>query len=1014
MSGKTSRQEIKLGLKNLSPGDHLCFIYATEKEHRELLTPFMRQGLEQRECVIYMADTHTAEEVLNYLRVDGMEVGRYLENGQLVILSMGEAFKKQEVFNPEKMIAVLREKSSRALKEGYAAARITGEMSWVLNGLPGSERLMDYEVKLNEFLTDRNCAAICQYDRGRFDSTLILDALATHPVAVIGEEFIDNFYYMPPKDFLGADPVSVRLQNCLSSLVVRKRTEDTLREHVTMLEDILEKALRESEEKYSLLVNNLPGFVYKGFQDWSVEFYDNKVELLTGYNMDTFNGRKMRWIDLMIEEDIAAARQTFVQALKTNKSYVRDYRIKTKAKDIIWIQERGSIVCKKNGDVEYVSGVFFDITDLKLAEENIQNSVKKYRELYQGLRDGSASVDMQGAITEFNPVFQRMLGYSEEEIRRLTYKDITPEKWHSIEANIIEEQVFTRGYSDIYRKEYIKKDGTVLPVELRTYVIRDKENNPEGMWATIRDISERKEAERAIKESEDRYRNLYQKSKQREQLYESLLNSTPDAVGIYSLDNKAVYINPAFTRIFGFTLEDAQGKHIPFVPESEIEKTRAGRKKVLQGESVSGFETKRLTKDDKMLDVTLSSSCYTDHEGNIAGIVVFFRDITESKQVEKQLLHAQKMEAVGTLAGGVAHDFNNLLQAIHGYTELLLFDKDESEPEHRKLKEIFHAAKRGSELTRQLLTFSRKVESKKMLLYLNREVKQAKKLLERTIPKMIDIELCLAEQIKAVDADPNQVEQVIMNLAINAKDAMPEGGRLIIKTENATLDEKYCRTNLGAKPGDYVLLTVSDNGHGIDRENLDHIFEPFFTTKELGRGTGLGLAIVYGIAKSHQGYITCHSETGEGTTFKIYLPATDQKVEFEKNKEKVPAKGGTETILLVDDEQPIRSLGKEMLEKFGYEVITAIDGEEALELYGREQDRINLVILDLIMPGMGGKRCLMELLTLNAQVKVLIASGYTDITTLKETIKTGHQNFIGKPYRLGEILEAVRKILDER
>lgn len=331
----------------------------------------------------------------------------------------------------------------------------------------------------------------------------------------------------------------------------------------------------------------------------------------------------------------------------------------------------------------------------------------------------------------------------------------------------------------------------------------------------------------------------------------------------------------------------------------------------------------------------------------------------------------------------------------------------------RELQQISHAAQRGSELTRQLLTFSRKVESKKLLIDLNREVRQAQKMLQRTIPKMIDIELDLDEDLKTTDADPAQVEQIIMNLAINAKDAMPEGGRLIIKTENTTFDEEYCRAHLGSSPGDYVLLTVADTGHGMDIETLEHIFEPFFTTKEIGRGTGLGLAIVYGIVKSHRGYITCHSESGNGTTFKVYFLALEQEAEPEETETKAPIKGGTETILLVDDEKSIRNLGKQMLEKFGYTVLTAVDGESGLDLFRRKQDKIHLVILDLIMPGIGGKQCLAEILKLNTRAKVIIVSGYSDNLPTKETFETGAKDFLAKPYKIRAMLQAVRDALDE-
>ncbi len=255
------------------------------------------------------------------------------------------------------------------------------------------------------------------------------------------------------------------------------------------------------------------------------------------------------------------------------------------------------------------------------------------------------------------------------------------------------------------------------------------------------------------------------------------------------------------------------------------------------------------------------------------------RDVTEHLALSSQLLQAQKMEAIGTLAGGIAHDFNNLLQVTLGYSELLLAEREEDDPEYADLSRILQAAKNGAELVQRLLTFSRKVEPKPIPLDLNRRIVQVEKLLKRTIPKMIDIQMHLSDDLAEINADPIQMEQVLMNLAVNARDAMPDGGRLIIETRNVTLDDEYCRLHVGAGPGDCVLLAVSDTGHGMDKTTVEHIFEPFYTTKELGRGTGLGLAMVYGIVRQHEGFITCYSEVGRGTTFNVYFPAIERHLE---------------------------------------------------------------------------------------------------------------------------------------
>jgi CheY-like chemotaxis protein len=293
-------------------------------------------------------------------------------------------------------------------------------------------------------------------------------------------------------------------------------------------------------------------------------------------------------------------------------------------------------------------------------------------------------------------------------------------------------------------------------------------------------------------------------------------------------------------------------------------------------------------------------------------------------------------------------------------------------------------------------------------------VESVRLLLERTIPKMIHMEFRLTEDLKIVNADPGQVEQILMNLAVNAKDAMPEGGKFIVETANVTLDENYCMMHHLAQPGEYVQLTVSDTGHGMNRKTLEHIFEPFYTTKETGRGTGLGLATVYGIVKSHNGHITCYSEPAEGTTFKIYLPAIEFMGKIVRPQEEATiSRGGTETILLVDDEEPIRILGAQILEEFGYTVLTAADGESGLQLYQEERDKIALVILDLIMPGMGGKRCLVELLKINPEARVAIASGYSPDGPTREILKNGAKGFVSKPYDIRQMLNVVREVLDQ-
>ncbi len=539
------------------------------------------------------------------------------------------------------------------------------------------------------------------------------------------------------------------------------------------------------------------------------------------------------------------------------------------------------------------------------------------------------------------------------------------------------------------------------------YVVKSAEtltDVPRIAERTLREwslITECKQTEEALRQSEERYRTV--------------LEASPDPTVLYDIEGKVVYFNPAFTDVFGWTLERRVGKKMDlFVPPENWPETKMMIERVLNGESFAGIDTRRYTKDGKVIPVCVSGAICRDEKGSPVGSVINLRDISKQKTLEAQLIQAQKMEAVGTLAGGIAHDFNNLLQAILGYTDLLILSKAPTNPDCSKLQKIMLAAQRGAELTQQLLTFSRKMESKKKPLDLNQAVGEVSKILERTIPKMIEVELHLAEDLSTVNADFGQIDQVIMNLALNATDAMPDGGKLTIAVENASLDEEFCRTHPEARPGDYALLTISDTGHGMDKETQTHIFDPFYTTKEIGKGTGLGLAMVYGIVKNHEGYITCQSELGQGTSFKIYLPVIRQETDLvEPGEQEFPVEGGTETILLVDDEEFIRDLGIDFLSKAGYRVIAARDGERALAVYRQKREQIDLVILDLLMPGMGGKKCLEELLKINPKAKVIIASGYFDSEPMKEAIMAGAKGFIGKPHQMTEFLRVVRQALDK-
>jgi two-component system, cell cycle sensor histidine kinase and response regulator CckA len=771
-----------------------------------------------------------------------------------------------------------------------------------------------------------------------------------------------------------------------------------------------EVAAQIEKEKYRVLVRQVPGIVFKGHVDYGLDTFDDKIEALTGYTQGEFNSRAIKWNDVMLEEYVAPVREQLKKAINNDGFYVSEFRIRKKSGEVIWVQARNQVVKNAQGRMEYISGVFFDITEHKHAEEELTrlaSVVHHSRELVN-------LATPNGTMVFLNNAGQEMLGISEEGVAQTNILQVIPEHLLDKVRQEVLPAVAVDGYWEGDLQYRNLETGDLTDVHAIAFRIADPETGALQFIANVSlDITDRKRMEEALRQSEEKYRQLYAEAKRTAEVYRSLLSSSPDAIVIYDLEGKVQFLSPSFTRIFGWTLDELAGKKTPFVPDSEREASLAEIRRVIAGNPCSNFETRRHGKDGRTLNITLSASRFDDHEGNPAGMLVILRDVSQTKAMETQYRQAQKMEAVGTLAGGVAHDFNNLLQAISGYNELLLLNKTENDADHGKLMQIKKACDRAAQLIRQLLAFSRKVEGARRRLDLNQEVLEAERVLQRTIPKMIAIELRLAGFLWSVHADPVQIEQILLNLGSNAADAMPDGGRLTIETLNVSLNEEFCRDHLGATPGHYVLLSVSDTGVGMDRETLQHIFEPFFTTKGVGKGTGLGLASVYGIVKGLGGYIMCHSEPGQGSVFRIYLPAFERlETEVEGGTDEAPLPGGAETILVVDDEAPVREVASRILQHFGYKVLTADSGETALELYRTRRGEIDLVVLDLGMPGMGGHKCLRELSAFDPSVKVVVATGYSIDRQLRESLERGAVGFVGKPYQLRDLAITVRRVLD--
>ncbi len=638
-------------------------------------------------------------------------------------------------------------------------------------------------------------------------------------------------------------------------------------------------------------------------------------------------------------------------------------------------------------------------------EESIESTNQRYRELYEGSRDGYALVTMQGNIVESNSAFKEMLGYTDAEFCRKTYTEITPVKWHAFEKRFIDEQVLTRGYSDIYEKEYIRKDGTVFPVEMRTY-LRKENGHPAGMWAFVRDISARKETELSLTRSEEKYRLLIEHSN--------------DGILVVQ-DGYLKYFNRRVMEVAGFSGTELRAKpFIEFIHPEDRQNVFERYQQRVRGESVpSVYSFRIMTKggEPKWIQISAVRVVWEENPATLS----FLTDITEMKKAEaelrekeEQVLQLQRIEAVGRLAGGVAHDFNNILTAIMGYTDILLMKHWPDEKIRSYIERIKSSSQRASQLTQQLLAFSRKQILREKIIRLDTLIGDTEKMLRRLIGEDIELFTCFEENIGMIRADPAQIEQIIINCVINACDAMPDGGTITIRTENVWLDDEFFRQRFHGAPGMYVMIEISDTGHGMSDEVRDHIFEPFFTTKEKGRGTGLGLSTVYGIVKQSRGYILVQSTLESGTAFRIYFPVVPEDPEELEKKEKVlKFKRGNETILLVEDEHVVRSMLSASLRTYGYHVLESENGGEAIRVraqYG--ENDIHLLVTDVIMPGMSGKTLADILLKTSPNMKVLYISGYTDDAIVRHGVIEKGISFLQKPFAPDELARKVREILD--
>jgi PAS domain S-box-containing protein len=771
----------------------------------------------------------------------------------------------------------------------------------------------------------------------------------------------------------------------------RKRAEEALRESEARKRAILESALD------CIITMDHAGLVV----DWNPA-----AERTFGYRREDVLGKEMA--DLIIPSKFREGhRRGLAHYLATGDGPALGNRLELSA-----VRLDGSefpielaITRIESEGLPMFTGYIRDITERKQAEEQLRRQLDFTEAITTSLGEGLYALDRTGSVMFMNPAAELALGWKEAELvgqnmhAAIHFQKADGTLNPATECPLL--GVLKSGHTvKIESDTFTRKDGGVFPVSYTASPIIT-EGEVVGAVLAFHDIAERQRAEEALRESEERYRDL--------------VENAHDIIYEHELEGNYTSTNKAGEQITGYSSEETLKLNLAQTVAPEyLEKAQQMFRRKLAGEKITAYELEIITKRGKQVAVEVNTRLVYQN-GVPMGVQGIARDVTERKQLEEQLRRSQKLEAVGQLAGGVAHDFNNLLTVINGYSDLLLRKLGEGDAMRLNVEEIKKAGERAAALTRQLLAFSRKQVLQPKVLKLNAVVADIEKMLRRLIGEDIDLLTVLEPSLGQIKADPGQIEQVILNLAVNARDAMPQGGKITIETRNVHLDNEYARKHTLIRGGHYVMLVISDTGTGMDSDTQARIFEPFFTTKSQGKGTGLGLSTVYGIVKQSEGNIWVYSEIGKGTSFKVYLPRVDEVVQSDAAPESLAGlPQGQETVLLTEDEEPVRRLIRTILEMNGYQVLEATNGDEALSTYSEHKGRLDLIVTDVVMPNMSGPELARTLELLSPGIKVLYLSGYTDDAIVRHGLLDQKMAFLQKPFTPDALLRKVREVLDRK
>jgi len=754
--------------------------------------------------------------------------------------------------------------------------------------------------------------------------------------------------------------------------------------------------LKKTEEIFRLALESAPSGIVVTNQEGTIILVNSYTEKLFGYKREELIGQK---VEMLLPPRYRDKHGSHRHGYYADPSA----RLMGQGRDLFGLRKDGKEVPVEIGlnpiQTEQrivVVSTIVDITERKRAEEENRN-------FFTLSLDMLCIAGFDGYFKKLSPSWEKTLGFTVEELCTKPFLEfVHPE---DREKTIAEAQKLSTGIDVIsFENRYLCKNGSYKWI-LWNAASSLKE---ELIYASARDVTEKKRAEKETKKL------MEQALVESELKYRELVDEVNDGYYITDKEGVMTFVNSALTKILGYKHpEELIGRNfMELLSPDMAQEVKAYYRNLMEGKKVEEFSISKIIRPDGKEVYLEVKPVPTHKDSKIAGSKGIIRDITERKQLEQQLRQSQKMEAVGRLAGGIAHDFNNLLTVIIGYSQIIHNRLPEDDPLRKDAEEVRKSAMRAASLTKQLLAFSRKQVLQPKKMNLNNVVTETEKMLGRVIGENIELVTVTSPMLGSVMADPGQIEQVIMNLVVNARDAMEEGGKLTIETTNVILDENYARLNPGAKPGHYAMLAVTDSGSGMDNETLSHLFEPFFTTKAPGKGTGLGLSTVYGIIKQSGGYISAYSEVNKGTSFKVYLPlvsGTPQAAEANKTG-KIVYKP-SETILLAEDEETVRTLAVRILSDQGYMVLETGDPLQAIQIMQNHKGKIDLVITDIIMPGMTGLGLVQRIQITHPDVKVLYISGYTDTAMLHQGVLESDTAFLQKPFTPQALLKKVREVI---